>query len=346
MNATGVINGLGKAISLVQTAKSNLLSDYNYAEQKAEDRLNALSQDVRNERLMEHIINPATGSPFSDRGIQEAILNSQIRASEDMLYFNEEGLSDRKMLEITNPTTGENYTLDELYEARHNAMTRLGIANVEDRILELSLDPDSEDDIKRAINVETGKPYSDEELSDAIANAEARAEDRLAEEIKAREEEMTAKLGTVIPTGELSHGGVYAGQPLVEWTPPNQITEGYTSMTVAEAVVPFHAAVLDEFPEATVGSNYRSYEEQKYLYDLLGPYNGTTGAATPGTSKHESGLAIDYSIPQDDPHAYFEKMKTHIHQNIHPRAIVIIEVTRSTGIWHVHLAFPPTTPEF
>ena len=137
--------------------------------------------------------------------------------------------------------------------------------------LALSQDSRNERLLEKIINPETRSTYTDSELQDAIANGEAREDERLAVEaakeaktaskaakIEAAAErlaaeaaaeaeriaaEQAAALGTVVPTGTNSHGGRYAGEPLVVWTPPNQLTGGYNSITVAEAVVPFHAAV-------------------------------------------------------------------------------------------------------
>ncbi len=350
MSTTAMISALAGAIGKIQQAKSRLLSDYSYAQHQTEDRLLALSQDPRNERLLEQIINPDTGSPYTDSQIQQAILNAEIRASEkDLLLQHAFGASLEELQENINPATGIAYTEEEINQALANAELRGDIEDVEDRLYQMSLDPRNERSLEHIINPETGSPYTDAELQDAIANGEARENERIADEAAKtakEEEERIARIGTLVPTGTDSHGGRYAGEPLVVWTPPDQLTPGYDSLIVAESVVPFHAAVLEQFPDATAGSNYRDLETQQYLYDTYGPYNPNTqtGAALPGTSNHESGLAVDYSIPQDDPHAYFAEMRDYILQNVHPDANVIIE--NNTGLWHIHIDFPPTEPVF
>lgn len=345
-----MISALNGAIGKIQQARTSLLSDYSYAQHQTEDRLLALSADPRNERLLEKIINPETGSPYTDSGIQQAILNAEIRASEKQLLLQQAfGATNEELQEVINPATGLPYTQDEVDQAIKNAELRGDIESVEDRLYQMSLDPRNERSLEHLINPETGSPYTDAELQDAIANGEAREMERLAEEAQEAAQQATdqaASVGTLVPTGTDSHGGQYAGEPLVEWTPPNQLTEGYDSLIVAEAVVPFHAAILEQFPDATAGSNYRDLATQQYLYETYGPYNPVTqtGAAFPGTSNHESGLAIDYTIPQDDPHAYFAEVKDYILNNVHPEASVIIE--NNTGRWHIHVDFPPTEPVF
>ena len=178
MSSSAFLAGLRSAIVKIQSAKSNLVSDYSYAQHQTEDRLTALSQDPRNERLLEKIINPDTGSTYTDAEIQQAILNSKIRASEDaLLEAVNGGVQPINLLNEINPATGEPYTLAEINQALDKANTRLDVAAVEDRLYQMSLDPRNERALEHIINPETGSTYTDSQLQDAINNGSLRAED-------------------------------------------------------------------------------------------------------------------------------------------------------------------------
>ena len=177
MSTGAFILGLQSAIAKIQSAKASLISDYSYAQHQTEDRLAALSQDPRNERLLEKIINPDTGSPYTDAQIQQAILNAEIRASENSILEEiNNGAQPVDLLGEINPATGEPYTLVEINQAIENANTRVDVASVEDRLYEMSLDPRNERSLEHIINPETGSPYTDSELQDAINNGRLRAE--------------------------------------------------------------------------------------------------------------------------------------------------------------------------
>jgi len=181
MSSGAFISSLQSAIVKIQSAKASLISDYSFAQHQTEDRLATLSQDPRNERLLEQIINPDTGSPYTDSQIQQAILNSQIRASENnLLELINSGSQPVDLLGEINPATGEPYTLAEINQAIENANTRVDVASVEDRLYAMSLDPRNERALEHIINPETGSPYTDSELQDAINNGRLRAEEAAA----------------------------------------------------------------------------------------------------------------------------------------------------------------------
>jgi tape measure domain-containing protein len=64
------------------------------------------------------------------------------------------------------------------------------------------------------------------------------------------------------------------------------------------------AMLLKQFPDLVVNEAYRTYDEQAALYAKLKP----TGArvAKPGTSRHESGKAVDLSVGKLSPQRYAE----------------------------------------
>lgn len=143
-----------------------------------------------------------------------------------------------------------------------------------------------------------------------------------------------------VPTGAFAHAGPAKGQPLVSWTPV-QLTPGYQHIVTVEAAVVPHETLLTSFPNATAGSNYRTFEEQQVLYassgdphydpaQSVGPYScngGCSGAAAPGTSNHESGLAIDYIVPAADKPAF-------IALALELGAVEVLDEG------HMHIAFP------
>jgi len=217
MSTGAFVLSLQSAIVKIQQAKSQLVSDYSYAQQQTEDRLARLSEDPRNERLLEKIINPDTGSPYTDAQIQQAILNSQIRASENrLLELVNEGAHPVELLNEINPATGLPYTLEEVNQAIENAEVKIEVEAVEDRLYQMSLDPRNERSLEHIINPETGSPYTDGELQDAINNGRIRAEE--AAIIDARNQSTIenmyplGSLSTLYETGNNGPGTVSTGR--------------------------------------------------------------------------------------------------------------------------------------
>ena len=216
MSSSAFLLGLQSAIIKIHSAKGQLISDYSYQQHQTEDRLAALSQDPRNERLLEKIINPDTGSSYTDAEIQQAILNSQIRASENSLHdIVLTGTDPIDLQNEINPATGSPYTFEEINQALENAETRIAVEGVEDRLYLMSLDPRNERSLEHIINPETGSTYTDGELQDAINNGRIRAEEAaivLAENQSAVESMYPlGSLSTLYETGNNGPGTVSSG---------------------------------------------------------------------------------------------------------------------------------------
>ncbi len=62
----------------------------------------------------------------------------------------------------------------------------------------------------------------------------------------------------------------------------------------------------------TLNSGFRSYAEQKYLYDgFERKLPGFNTAAKPGYSNHQNGIAFDLSVPGGDGNPTYEWLKRH-----------------------------------
>lgn len=90
--------------------------------------------------------------------------------------------------------------------------------------------------------------------------------------------------------------GVYTG--LIDlWLVGGTSSSGLVLLSepTLAAFVDMHAAAAQEGVTLTINSGFRSYPEQKALYDLYKAGRGNL-AARPGTSNHQSGIAIDISV--------------------------------------------------
>ena len=102
----------------------------------------------------------------------------------------------------------------------------------------------------------------------------------------------TASAGTVAPTAS----PIYGLAPI--WSPWGTL---YLAPAAAQSWEAMRAESLrlygqDLYPDGTL-SAYRSYDEQAYLYDLFLAGAGAP-ANPPGTSSHETGLAVDVATPE------------------------------------------------
>jgi hypothetical protein len=62
--------------------------------------------------------------------------------------------------------------------------------------------------------------------------------------------------------------------------------------------------------QVTLNSGFRSYSEQKHLYDgFMRRLPGFNTAAKPGFSKHQNGVAFDISVPGGDGNPTYEWLK-------------------------------------
>lgn len=68
------------------------------------------------------------------------------------------------------------------------------------------------------------------------------------------------------------------------------------------------AEYTDKHGFSNLGTNqlHRSYQDQEVMYKKYGPWNGKTGAAKPGTSKHGWGMAIDLNMNRDDTEKFMK----------------------------------------
>jgi LAS superfamily LD-carboxypeptidase LdcB len=70
------------------------------------------------------------------------------------------------------------------------------------------------------------------------------------------------------------------------------------------------AAAAEDGISVTLNSGFRSYPEQKYLYDgFIRRLPGFNEAAKPGFSNHQNGIAFDISVPGGDGNPTYEWLK-------------------------------------
>lgn len=104
--------------------------------------------------------------------------------------------------------------------------------------------------------------------------------------------------------------GLYLGQlELVSIVDSKLELERIAIKTVEPFIALVASAKIDGVP-LTLNSGFRSYSEQKYLYD--GFVRGSPGfnkAAKPGFSNHQNGIAFDISIPGGDGNPIYEWLK-------------------------------------
>jgi len=125
--SSAIFSSLSNARAHIQSGKSALTP---YSQTEAEDKLLELSEDPRNERHMEHLINPATGGSFTDAQIQQAIENAQLRqdiaaAEDSLLELSMDPQNADEMKDVINPETGQAYTDAEIATALDNASERV-----------------------------------------------------------------------------------------------------------------------------------------------------------------------------------------------------------------------------
>jgi len=106
----------------------------------------------------------------------------------------------------------------------------------------------------------------------------------------------TATTGTAPSTAAPVAAPIYGLAPI--WSPWGTL---YLAPAAAESWEAMRAESLrlygqDLYPDGTM-SAYRSYDEQAYLYDLFLAGAGAP-ANPPGTSSHETGLAVDVATPE------------------------------------------------
>lgn len=82
-----------------------------------------------------------------------------------------------------------------------------------------------------------------------------------------------------------------------------------------ETIAPYAALVAAAAADGvvmTLNSGFRSYPEQKHLYDgYLRGLPGFNTAAKPGFSKHQNGIAFDLSVAGGDGNPTYEWLKLH-----------------------------------
>lgn len=95
-----------------------------------------------------------------------------------------------------------------------------------------------------------------------------------------------------------------AAHPLPPDFSPPDLTPSGTVVLSAEAAAAFSALTSDALSagvEITAASGYRSYQEQAALHDQYtfsyGPERAREISAPPGSSEHQSGLAVDIANP-------------------------------------------------
>ena len=82
------------------------------------------------------------------------------------------------------------------------------------------------------------------------------------------------------------------------------------ALNTIEPYAALAAAAASDGIQVTLNSGFRSYPEQKYLHDgFARRLRGFNTAAPPGFSKHQNGIAFDFSVPGGDGNPTYEWLK-------------------------------------
>lgn len=126
-------------------------------------------------------------------------------------------------------------------------------------------------------------------------------------------------LGSIAPTDDNQHGphaawagGAYLGQvTLVRIVNVEGRIEHITQETLDPLLDMVEAAARDG-KRLVINDGFRSYPDQKHLHDGWTERRpGFNLAARPGFSKHQSGVAIDFSVPGGNGNPVYEWLKLH-----------------------------------
>ncbi len=106
--------------------------------------------------------------------------------------------------------------------------------------------------------------------------------------------------------------GEYLGQVELVAIVDSRLDIERLALSSIEAYTALVAAAARDGIQVTLNSGFRSYPEQKYLYEgFARGLPGFNTAAKPGFSKHQNGIAFDLSVAGGDGNPTYEWLKRH-----------------------------------